>query len=239
MGMMEAVEKIDSEKAEAKEKADAAGEAAGAEGGQESAAVSKDKQWMRHLMEQAWEGRSVPFMGGGGGSGSGGSFTKAGGGGGGGDDENDGPSPRRLGARGPLAPAWDAYLVAAGYAKRVADHPKFTLFITACIFAAGILVGVSTEVQNATLTLLDEIILVVFTFEVVVKIMAEGGRPLHYFDDNWNRFDSFIVAASILPRLIGLKIGAMVSMLRLLRLLRALKLMRSMPQLQGAFLSVL
>jgi voltage-gated sodium channel len=67
----------------------------------------------------------------------------------------------------------------------------------------------------------------------VVKLVAEGRRPLHYFADNWNKFDFFIVAACYVffaPALAGMR--SMVSMLRLLRLLRVLKLVKALPQLR-------
>jgi voltage-gated sodium channel len=41
----------------------------------------------------------------------------------------------------------------------------------------------------------DLVILGIFTLDVVVKVVAEGNRPLHFFADSWNVFDFFIVFA--------------------------------------------
>ena len=72
----------------------------------------------------------------------------------------------------------------------------------------------------------DVVILIFFTIEVVLKIIAEGLHPLNYFNDSWNVFDFVIVVGSYIPGA-----GSSVTMLRLLRLLRVLKLVKRLPQL--------
>ena len=66
----------------------------------------------------------------------------------------------------------------------------------------------------------------VFTFECMVKMLAEGTTFWLYFQSHWNKFDFMIVAASWLP----INSGGMIVMLRLLRLLRVLKLLRAFPK---------
>ncbi|CAM9663299.1 unnamed protein product [Chrysoparadoxa australica] len=107
--------------------------------------------------------------------------------------------------------------------------------MTLVIIWAGALVGFSTEPKfesSVAMAVMDAIVLVIFTLDVILKIVAEGRQPGRYFHDAWNRFDFFIVFFSILPLLIGLEIGSIVSMLRLLRLLRVLKLVKSLPRLR-------
>jgi len=105
-------------------------------------------------------------------------------------------------------------------------------------------VGVQTEIANPAsdnskheaddlLNALDSIILFIFTIEVVVKMVAEGHRPLHFFADPWNFFDFVIVAACFVFMLPFMPdAGGLVAMLRLLRLLRVLKLVKALPQLR-------
>ena len=102
------------------------------------------------------------------------------------------------------------------------------------------MVGLQTQLAvpghvrpRPTLDALDKIILAIFTLDIIVKIVAEGEHPLHYFSDNWNKFDFFIVFACyifLLPFMPS--VGSVLSMLRLLRLLRVLKLIRALPELR-------
>jgi voltage-gated sodium channel len=75
----------------------------------------------------------------------------------------------------------------------------------------------------------DSTILYIFVAEIVVKVIAEDGYPLRFFNTGWNCFDMLIVVGSF--ALAGAAGGAMM-ILRLLRLLRVLKLVKAFPQLQ-------
>lgn len=117
--------------------------------------------------------------------------------------------------------------------RRIAQSPRFQQFITAVILFAGVIVGAETypsfhEEHAATLHHLDQVVLAIFTLEIVVKVVAEGSRPWRYFRDPWNVFDFVVVTASFLP--IGA--GQAIVVLRLVRLLRVLKLVRALPKLQ-------
>ena len=81
---------------------------------------------------------------------------------------------------------------------------------------------------------LEVLILVIFTLEVLVKVVAEFDKPYRYFINNgkldgWNNFDFLIVVGSLIPSEGG---GGMLVILRLLRLLRVLKLLKAFPALQ-------
>lgn len=116
--------------------------------------------------------------------------------------------------------------------ERLADSAIFQNFITLVIILAGVQVGMSTDPDvsrelHVELFYLDAIIRLIFTFEVVVKIVSEELTPWMYFENNWNTFDFIVVIGSYVSG--G---GSIIVMLRLLRLLRVLKLMRMLPQLQ-------
>ncbi|KAL4161515.1 hypothetical protein PRNP1_002069 [Phytophthora ramorum] len=125
-----------------------------------------------------------------------------------------------------------AYIKLSNVAAKIVEHPKFSLFVTGVIIMAGVMVGLQTsqeviDVLGVLLNALDTSILVVFTAEVVLKILAEGLEPWGYFRTAWNVFDFIIVVGSFTRGT-----GSMLTMLRLLRLLRVLKLVRAFPQLQ-------
>ena len=118
------------------------------------------------------------------------------------------------------------------FCKKTAESKWFQNLVTVAILIAGILVGISTypdfsQKHAQLLELLNQIILGIFIVEVVVKIIAQGKKPWHYFNDSWNIFDFIIVAAAFMP--FG---GGSIAILRLLRLLRVLKLVKALPKLQ-------
>ena len=117
--------------------------------------------------------------------------------------------------------------------SRLTTSDAFGNFMTAVILMASVNVGLQTEKRIVDrhetamdiLDMVDIVILIIFTAEVVAKLIAEGLHPLHYFNDSWNVFDFIIVVGSYIPE------PAKVTMLRLLRLLRVLKLVKRLPQL--------
>jgi len=114
--------------------------------------------------------------------------------------------------------------------KKTAESALFNNFIIGIILAAGVVVGIQTYPSmkgNATLGMLDSLILWIFVAEIFIKMGAEGGKPWRYFLDPWNVFDFVIVAVCFLPGE-----TSFAAVLRLARLLRVLKLVRALPRLQ-------
>lgn len=116
--------------------------------------------------------------------------------------------------------------------KKIATSKLFKNGITTTILIAGILVGIETYdimVTNyhQTFEVLDLIILIIFSLEIIIKILQEGKQPWKYFTDGWNVFDFIIVVSVFMP--FG---GSSIAVLRLLRLLRVLKLVKALPKLQ-------
>ena len=124
----------------------------------------------------------------------------------------------------------------------IIESHRFSNFIIFVIILAGLQVGLSTyesiypELQTPTAQLvfmiLDNVILFIFSVEVILKTIAQGFKPWRYFYkrssiQGWNCFDYVVVAGSLLPGS-----GSMIVILRLLRLLRVLKLVKSLPALQ-------
>mmetsp|Transcript_4811 Transcript_4811/g.8726 ORF Transcript_4811/g.8726 Transcript_4811/m.8726 type:complete len:950 (+) Transcript_4811:212-3061(+) len=119
----------------------------------------------------------------------------------------------------------------------LAQNDYFNAFIILVIIAAGLVVGLQTYPSyefNPDLELVDNIILGVFGFEVILKLCAESVAPIYFFIGNewgWNNFDLIIVILS-LPIWGSTFGGNSVKLLRLTRLMRVMKLVKKIPQLQ-------
>ena len=111
----------------------------------------------------------------------------------------------------------------------------FSNFVLFCIILAGVLVGVESYEEFANdpvVALLDELVLLVFTIEVILKIVGEGMQPELYFigpNWRWNWFDFLVVFFSLPIIPMG---NGNISFLRLIRLMRLAKMFRKVPQLQ-------
>ena len=96
----------------------------------------------------------------------------------------------------------------------------------ASIVVAGICVGLETYPNPpAAVTALDEVFKYIFLLELVIKIIAEGLKPWHFFSNNWNTFEFVVVTVLLVP----IEGGSPLYVLRLLRIVRALKIMRAVP----------
>lgn len=124
--------------------------------------------------------------------------------------------------------------------KKIAESSWFQAFIICAILVAGVVVGIQTYERTSPkvrgisniLSALDLIVLLVFTIEVIIKLLAEGKKPWNYFKDPWNIFDFSIVAVCYLAFLIPTIDAGFVAVLRLARILRVFKLVTAVPQLQ-------
>ncbi len=119
-----------------------------------------------------------------------------------------------------------------GVCVQVVAHGFFRWFIIATIVFAGVVIGIETYPSLATryrviLQTVDQLILAIFALEIVVKIVACGGRPGRFFRDGWNVFDFIIVVVCFLP--FDTKF---VYVVRLVRILRVLRLITALPRLQ-------
>jgi voltage-gated sodium channel len=121
--------------------------------------------------------------------------------------------------------------------KKIAESNWFSTFIISVIVLAGIIVGIQTYGERVAhiahiLDAMDLIILLIFTVEVVIKMLAEGKKPWNYFKDSWNVFDFTIVAVAYLAFIVPTVDASFVAVLRLARILRVFKLVNAVPKLQ-------
>ena len=121
--------------------------------------------------------------------------------------------------------------------RKIALNPRFNQFIIWVILLAGVIVGIETYGERVvkwhnTLHILDMTILWIFTIEAVIKILAEGDKPLNYFKDPWNVFDFLIVLVCWVAIFTPSLDAGFVAVFRLARVLRVLRLVGAMPQLK-------
>jgi len=100
------------------------------------------------------------------------------------------------------------------------------------IILASVLVGLETyegiaQQYNWAFIFTDEIVLFFFSVEIIIKIVAEGKKPLRYFADAWNVFDFLIVIICFIPFA-----SNFAAIFRLVRILRVLRLISALPKLQ-------
>jgi voltage-gated sodium channel len=118
--------------------------------------------------------------------------------------------------------------------RRLVYNPKFGLAMNLVIVTAGILVGIATYPgmeESPALQVMDFMILVMFSVEIILKLLSDPLKPWDFFiGENWawNNFDLIIVMACM-P---FLPLGGAAAVLRLMRLMRILKLFKSSRELQ-------
>jgi voltage-gated sodium channel len=101
-------------------------------------------------------------------------------------------------------------------------------FITLIILINAVTLGLETNPDvmskyGGFLKLLDKLILIIFTIELLIKLIA---YRLSFFRSGWNLFDLFIVVMAWLPA------TGPFSILRALRILRVLRLLSVVPQMR-------
>ncbi|RVT83482.1 ion transporter [Rhodobacteraceae bacterium CCMM004] len=108
------------------------------------------------------------------------------------------------------------------------DRPFVRNFILAVILFNAVVLGLETSDvamarAGALILALDRICLTIFVVELVLKLVAHGGR---FFRNGWNIFDFVIVGIALVPT------GQGLSVLRALRILRVLRVISVAPRLR-------
>lgn len=108
----------------------------------------------------------------------------------------------------------------------------FNNTITAIIILNAIVIGLDTSATLAAafhewFTIANQLFLIVFIVEAVLKIAAEYPNTRRYFNDGWNIFDLSIIIISLIPAT-----GQLATLARLARLLRVLRRISALPELR-------
>ncbi|MBF0213193.1 MAG: ion transporter [Magnetococcales bacterium] len=114
------------------------------------------------------------------------------------------------------------------------DNRLFQRFIIGVILFNALILGLMT-VQDlppnlvTLLTDLDDACLVIFCFEITVKLM---GQHLRFFRDGWNVFDFLVVGVALVPG------SGSLSVLRALRVFRLMRLVNSIPSMRRVMIGM-
>ena len=122
--------------------------------------------------------------------------------------------------------------------SEIENNRYFNIFINVVIVFTGIIVGFETNkslVEDYPLLfhMIDQTIKYIFLFEILIRFVPKWNKPLEFFSDGWNIFDSLLVIASFLP------FGTYPFILRILRLLRFTRIFRRVPQLRMIIISLI
>ena len=108
------------------------------------------------------------------------------------------------------------------------DHRLFQSSIMCLIILNAVILGLQTspvvmEAIGSEINLLDEVMLIIFIIELVLRICAKG---LNFFRDPWGLFDFLVVAITLVPS------NEALSVLRALRVLRVFRTVSKVPRLR-------
>jgi voltage-gated sodium channel len=116
------------------------------------------------------------------------------------------------------------------FCKKLAEAKWFELLIVGIILLNCVLIGAETYVHHHWIRITQSIVLSIFTFEIVVRLIASGSLK-SFFRSGWNNFDLWLVAISYVPEALFSNVS-LVMVLRVLRVFRVLRLLRTSPEIK-------
>jgi len=125
-------------------------------------------------------------------------------------------------------------------ALSITNSIVFEYFIIACICINTLVLMIKWYDEpvgvSQTTEIINDSLVVIFTFEAVIKILGLG---TYYFSDAWNIFDFIIVVGAlvgiILTETIGLKVGPAATIVRSFRIFRIFRLVKRAKSLRMMF----
>lgn len=118
-------------------------------------------------------------------------------------------------------------------ALKIVGSRLFNHFLFTLILLSAIIIGLETypglvKQYQPVMSLIDKLIIAVFTLEIALKILAFGKKPWQYFRDPWNVFDFVIVAICLIP----FSDTHYFAVFRILRVLRIFRMITVFPKLK-------
>lgn len=114
--------------------------------------------------------------------------------------------------------------------RNLTKHKWFELTIIAVILLNSLLIGVETYTDNSSIRMVQEVILWVFTIEIILRFIAAGSLK-DFFTDGWNIFDLTLVVIGYIPEAVVTNVSMMMT-LRILRVFRVLRLLRTAKEIK-------
>lgn len=115
-------------------------------------------------------------------------------------------------------------------ASLIVHNKGFELFITGIIILNSVLIGVETYTDNLTVKMIQQGILYIFTFEILMRFIAAKSIK-EFFCDGWNVFDLTLVLIGYIPETLFAS-ASMMTALRVLRVFRILRLLRASKEIK-------
>lgn len=115
-------------------------------------------------------------------------------------------------------------------AALIAHDKYFEVFITGIILVNSILIGVETYTDNTTIQMVQQMILYIFTIEIILRFIAANSVK-DFFNSGWNIFDLSLVLIGYVPDTLFSN-ASMMTALRVLRVFRILRLLRTAKEIK-------
>lgn len=94
----------------------------------------------------------------------------------------------------------------------------------------SVLIGVQTSIYNPTVNVIQHIILIIFTVEIIIRFLAAESLK-SFFRNGWNVFDLSLVVIGYIPPSVATNASA-ITMIRILRTFRILRLLRANSEIK-------
>ena len=113
---------------------------------------------------------------------------------------------------------------------KVTTNRLFEFAISLVIVINSVLIGVETYGSNSCISVVQQVILGVFTLEILMRyIAAENNKS--FFSSGWNIFDLSLVLVGYIPEALVANASMMMA-LRVLRVFRVLRLLRACQEIK-------
>lgn len=117
--------------------------------------------------------------------------------------------------------------------RKIVNSSLFNNFLFVLILLSAVIIGIETypglaKQYNEILSLIDQLIIGIFTLEIALKIISNGKKPWIYFTDPWNVFDFIIVFICLIP----FNDTHYFAVFRILRVLRIFRMITILPKLK-------
>ena len=115
-------------------------------------------------------------------------------------------------------------------AHRIVRLKVFDYFVTIIILLNSILIGVELDYQHDLISLIQQLILWLFTLEIGIRWFGKTSVK-EYVKNGWNWFDIFLVGIAYVPESWIVNPEILMAF-RILRVFRVIRLLKAFPELQ-------
>ncbi len=122
------------------------------------------------------------------------------------------------------------FVIAKQKISQLVNSTAFMILISGVILINSALIGVQTHFTSSAISSVQEIILLIFTFEIILRFIGKKSAK-EYFTNGWNVFDLFLVAFCYIPEA-WVTNAAILTIFRIVRVFRVLRIIKIFPELR-------